>query len=240
MNASVEGPTALLQPGRHRHRHHAARPRHPDAQPVRTAMTAPATTDSEHDGPPAATDEAGRPRRAATACRRWPSSWWSGCSSGYAGGLLTPPLTRPGDDSVEAGFARDMTTHHAQAVEMSADRVPVGDAARGAADRRRHRHRAAGRDRHHADLAARLGPEPDRHRSRRWRGCPTGPAGQGRPDAGHGHPGADGRAARRQGHRGRRPVPDPDVRAPPGRHPHGRRDARRRPTTPRWCGWRRP
>jgi len=37
---------------------------------------------------------------------------------GYAGGLLTPRLTRPGDDSVEAGFARDMTTHHAQAVEM--------------------------------------------------------------------------------------------------------------------------
>ncbi|MER7460888.1 DUF305 domain-containing protein [Micromonospora sp. NPDC126480] len=37
---------------------------------------------------------------------------------GYAGGLLTPQLTRPGDASVEAGFARDMTTHHAQAVEM--------------------------------------------------------------------------------------------------------------------------
>ncbi|MEV4198979.1 DUF305 domain-containing protein [Micromonospora globbae] len=37
---------------------------------------------------------------------------------GYAGGLLTPQLTRPGDDSVEAGFARDMTAHHAQAVEM--------------------------------------------------------------------------------------------------------------------------
>ncbi|MGN9779570.1 DUF305 domain-containing protein [Micromonospora sp. H33] len=37
---------------------------------------------------------------------------------GYAGGLLTPRLTRPGDASVEAGFARDMTTHHAQAVEM--------------------------------------------------------------------------------------------------------------------------
>ncbi|MEV1286874.1 DUF305 domain-containing protein [Micromonospora sp. NPDC049679] len=37
---------------------------------------------------------------------------------GYAGGLLTPRLTRPGDTSVEAGFARDMTSHHAQAVEM--------------------------------------------------------------------------------------------------------------------------
>jgi uncharacterized protein (DUF305 family) len=38
---------------------------------------------------------------------------------GYAGGLLTPTLTRPGDSSVEAGFARDMSTHHAQAVEMA-------------------------------------------------------------------------------------------------------------------------
>lgn len=38
---------------------------------------------------------------------------------GYAGGLLTPGLTRPGDASVEAGFARDMSTHHAQAVEMA-------------------------------------------------------------------------------------------------------------------------
>ncbi|MER7165445.1 DUF305 domain-containing protein [Micromonospora sp. NPDC000207] len=37
---------------------------------------------------------------------------------GYAGGLLTPSLTRPGDASVEAGFSRDMTTHHAQAVQM--------------------------------------------------------------------------------------------------------------------------
>ncbi len=37
---------------------------------------------------------------------------------GYGAGLLTPSLRAPGDDSVEAGFARDMSTHHAQAVEM--------------------------------------------------------------------------------------------------------------------------
>jgi uncharacterized protein (DUF305 family) len=37
---------------------------------------------------------------------------------GYAGGWLTPRLTHPGDASVEAGFARDMSSHHAQAVEM--------------------------------------------------------------------------------------------------------------------------
>jgi uncharacterized protein (DUF305 family) len=38
---------------------------------------------------------------------------------GAVGGLLYPRLTRPGDSSVEAGFLRDMSTHHAQAVEMS-------------------------------------------------------------------------------------------------------------------------
>lgn len=37
---------------------------------------------------------------------------------GYAAGLLTPRLTQPGDGSAEAGFARDMIVHHAQAVEM--------------------------------------------------------------------------------------------------------------------------
>jgi uncharacterized protein (DUF305 family) len=34
-------------------------------------------------------------------------------------GLLYRPLTEPRDGSVEAGFLRDMSTHHAQAVEMS-------------------------------------------------------------------------------------------------------------------------
>jgi uncharacterized protein (DUF305 family) len=38
---------------------------------------------------------------------------------GYAAGWLTPTLTRPGDTSAEAGFARDMTTHHTQAVQMA-------------------------------------------------------------------------------------------------------------------------
>jgi len=36
---------------------------------------------------------------------------------GFGAGLLTRSGT-PGDDSAEAGFARDMSTHHAQAVEM--------------------------------------------------------------------------------------------------------------------------
>ncbi|MFC7550955.1 DUF305 domain-containing protein [Plantactinospora sp. GCM10030261] len=42
----------------------------------------------------------------------------AGLLLGYAGGWLTPTLTRPGNTSPEAGFARDMSSHHAQAVEM--------------------------------------------------------------------------------------------------------------------------
>ena len=38
---------------------------------------------------------------------------------GYLFGLLTPSLRAPGDSSPEAGFARDMSVHHAQAVQMS-------------------------------------------------------------------------------------------------------------------------
>ena len=38
---------------------------------------------------------------------------------GVVAGLLYRPLTDPKDNSVEAGFLRDMSTHHAQAVEMS-------------------------------------------------------------------------------------------------------------------------
>lgn len=39
-----------------------------------------------------------------------------GCAFGY---LLGGLLSSPDDDSAEAGFARDMQVHHAQAVEMS-------------------------------------------------------------------------------------------------------------------------
>jgi uncharacterized protein (DUF305 family) len=42
-----------------------------------------------------------------------------GLALGVAAGLLIPRLTHPGDNSAEAGFLRDMSTHHAQAVEMS-------------------------------------------------------------------------------------------------------------------------
>jgi uncharacterized protein (DUF305 family) len=38
---------------------------------------------------------------------------------GYAAGWLVPRLRTPDDGSVEAGFTRDMITHHAQAVELA-------------------------------------------------------------------------------------------------------------------------
>jgi uncharacterized protein (DUF305 family) len=42
-----------------------------------------------------------------------------GLALGLVIGLLAPGMRLPADDSAEAGFARDMSTHHAQAVEMS-------------------------------------------------------------------------------------------------------------------------
>lgn len=38
---------------------------------------------------------------------------------GFAAGWLTPTLRAPDDGSAEAGFARDMSVHHAQAVHMA-------------------------------------------------------------------------------------------------------------------------
>jgi uncharacterized protein (DUF305 family) len=43
----------------------------------------------------------------------------AGIVLGAAVGLVIPHFRTPGDDSVEAGFFRDMSTHHAQAVEMA-------------------------------------------------------------------------------------------------------------------------
>lgn len=37
---------------------------------------------------------------------------------GYAVGVLQPRFSTPGENSPEAGFARDMSEHHAQAVEL--------------------------------------------------------------------------------------------------------------------------
>ncbi|MEU8606644.1 DUF305 domain-containing protein [Actinoplanes sp. NPDC048791] len=78
---------------------------------VSTESTAPAEADANDTTTPAG--------------RHWFGAAWLaavlvfGLLVGLAIGLLGPRLTTPGDDSVEAGFLRDMSTHHAQAVEMS-------------------------------------------------------------------------------------------------------------------------
>jgi uncharacterized protein (DUF305 family) len=43
---------------------------------------------------------------------------------GFAAGWLGRSLNTPGNDSAEAGFARDMSTHHAQAVDMAMIEYP--------------------------------------------------------------------------------------------------------------------
>jgi uncharacterized protein (DUF305 family) len=80
-------------------------------------MTAPATTDPGTDETPV-TDDGGRGAARRFGTLAVAAAVVVGLLLGYAGGLLTPRLTRPGDASAEAGFARDMTSHHAQAVEM--------------------------------------------------------------------------------------------------------------------------
>ncbi|GAB1642801.1 DUF305 domain-containing protein [Krasilnikovia sp. MM14-A1259] len=81
-----------------------------------------APTDPDAAAPAAAASGDDLPQQPAR--RRWGAGWVAaaltvGLLVGVAVGLLVPVLRTPGDDSVEAGFLRDMSTHHAQAVEMS-------------------------------------------------------------------------------------------------------------------------
>ncbi|SBT46793.1 DUF305 domain-containing protein [Micromonospora auratinigra] len=79
-------------------------------------MTAP-TVDTDLDEAPA-TDDGGRRPAHRYGLLAVTVAVVVGLLLGYAGGLLTPTFTRPGENSPEAGFARDMSTHHAQAVGM--------------------------------------------------------------------------------------------------------------------------
>ncbi|WP_262284767.1 DUF305 domain-containing protein [Micromonospora sp. MA102] len=80
-------------------------------------MTAAATTDTDLDEAPV-TDSGDRRAARRFGVLALAAAVVVGLLLGYAGGLLTPTLTRPGENSAEAGFARDMTSHHAQAVAM--------------------------------------------------------------------------------------------------------------------------
>lgn len=56
--------------------------------------------------------------------RGFPTAWVAaalvvGMLLGGLAGVLVPKLTRPGDTSAEAGFTRDMISHHSQAVTMA-------------------------------------------------------------------------------------------------------------------------
>jgi uncharacterized protein (DUF305 family) len=80
-------------------------------------MTAVVTTDTDLDEAPATAGGRGPARRYGLLALA--VAVVVGLLLGYAGGLLSPTLTRPGESSPEAGFARDMSTHHAQAVAMA-------------------------------------------------------------------------------------------------------------------------
>jgi uncharacterized protein (DUF305 family) len=69
------------------------------------------------DAPPGPELRAGRPRRFTT--RGLIFGIVFGLLLGFVGGLLSRQLRAPDDSSVEAGFARDMSSHHAQAVELA-------------------------------------------------------------------------------------------------------------------------
>ncbi|NUS72696.1 MAG: DUF305 domain-containing protein [Corynebacteriales bacterium] len=79
-------------------------------------MATDATTDAEADEP---TDEAAAPQS--------PPGKWAlrgiialvAIALGFGIGVWVALPNHPGDDSAEVGFARDMSTHHEQAVEMA-------------------------------------------------------------------------------------------------------------------------
>jgi uncharacterized protein (DUF305 family) len=78
------------------------------------------STESGESAATSSPDPAGEP----PARPRYATGWIIGAVVfgvlvGLAAGLLVPRFLRPGDNSAEAGFLRDMSTHHAQAVDMS-------------------------------------------------------------------------------------------------------------------------
>lgn len=87
-------------------------------------MTTDTTTQLRDDGsepadPDPPVDDLPRPRRRVLTIVAAVLAAVLTLAAGVAVGVLAPMLRAPDDDSAEAGFARDMQTHHANAVEMS-------------------------------------------------------------------------------------------------------------------------
>ncbi|MEU4241913.1 DUF305 domain-containing protein [Actinoplanes sp. NPDC026619] len=77
------------------------------------------STDSDAAAEAAASVNGNKPARAHRGWFLVAAALLVGTLLGLGIGLVIPHLRTPGDDSVEAGFLRDMAVHHAQAVEMS-------------------------------------------------------------------------------------------------------------------------
>ena len=77
------------------------------------------STDPEATADPVASEDGLEPARARRSWFLVIAALLVGTLLGLGIGLVVPHLRTPGDNSVEAGFLRDMATHHAQAVEMS-------------------------------------------------------------------------------------------------------------------------
>ncbi|GIM91462.1 DUF305 domain-containing protein [Paractinoplanes toevensis] len=77
------------------------------------------STDSDAVAEAAASVNGNRPTRSRRTLLLVIAALLVGTVLGVGIGVVVPHLRTPGDNSVEAGFLRDMSTHHAQAVEMS-------------------------------------------------------------------------------------------------------------------------
>ena len=175
---------------------------------------------------------------------RWPRSSWGWC---WARSLLGGEH-EPSDQSPEAGFARDMSVHHAQAVELAfivRDRTDDPEVRDHGV---RHHQHPARPDRHVQRLAAAVGPAHRPRRGHRWRGPTTRTAWtagqhggrQLRRHARHGVRRGGRAAARGPGRRGRGAVPRADDRRTTPEAWRWPRRCCRSPTAPRSTTWPTP
>lgn len=84
-----------------------------------------ASPPAPHDGDRAVTDDSSDYQRESVSWRQvkrpllWTVAAVLALTLAFIGGMWTADTNYPGDNSVDAGFARDMSAHHAQAIDMS-------------------------------------------------------------------------------------------------------------------------